>query len=100
MATNPTASRYPKRRRTVVNYHVEIDIDSNEDEAEVSEELGEDVTTPPSNAATSAKDESDHEDDESEAEDATYGSRRSKKVHRLHQDSWPNVVLIFLYREP
>lgn len=79
MATDPTASRYPKRRRTVVNYHVEIDIESNEDEAELSEELGENVMTPASNAATSAKDESDHEDDESEAEDATYGSRRSKK---------------------
>ncbi|ROW07209.1 hypothetical protein VMCG_03760 [Cytospora schulzeri] len=79
MATNGTEARYPKRRRNVVNYHVNIDIDTNEDEAELSEELGEDVMTSLNDSTTLVKDEPDHEEDESEAEDATYGSRKLKK---------------------
>lgn len=80
MAANGTTARYPKRRRNIVNYHIDHAIDVDEDEAELSEELGEEVTTSPEDVTSPANDESDHDEMESEAEDATYGSRKSKKV--------------------
>lgn len=80
MAANGTAARYPKRRRTIVNYHVDHAIDLDEDEAELSEELGEDATTSSKDVTAPVDDKSDHDEIESELEDATYGSRKSNKV--------------------
>ncbi|KUI56458.1 hypothetical protein VP1G_03785 [Cytospora mali] len=78
MSTIGTA-RYPKRRRNTVNYNVDLDIDIEGDEAEWSEKSGDAVTPLPDGATASAHDDSIHEEGESEAEDATYGSRKSKK---------------------
>lgn len=90
MSTNSATARYPKRQRKAVNYQLNVDpdFDTDADEAELNEGLGENVTTPPDDATAAANGESDpddDDDDESDAEDATYGSRKtkSKKVPLL-----------------
>lgn len=80
MEANGTAARYPKRRRNLVNYDVDHALAIVEDEAEPSEEHGQEATAPAEDLTAPANDESDHDEIESEVEDATYGSRKSKKV--------------------
>lgn len=86
MAPNETQDRYPKRKRATVNYEIDHSIDGDldlEDDGNVSEELGEDSTI---SAGSANSTNAQHRDTitvpevDSEIEDATFGSRRVKKV--------------------
>lgn len=94
MAPNVTERRYPKRKRAEVNYEVDQGIDGDldlEDDRNTSEELGEDVPAPASAAnSANARQPDPVVEVDSEFEDATFGSRKIKKVSgvlRPHPDT-------------
>lgn len=84
MAPDVTKPRYPKRKRAEVNYEIDLSIDGDldlEDDRNVSEELGEDVPAPASAAnPANARQPDPIVEVDSEFEDATFGSRKVKKV--------------------
>ena len=86
MAPSMTQRRYPKRKRATVNYEIDQSVDGDldlEDDGNVSEELGEDSTASASSANSinaQHRDAITVAEVDSEFEDATFGSRRIKKV--------------------
>ncbi|KAK7729304.1 hypothetical protein SLS63_006177 [Diaporthe eres] len=83
MAPKVKPSRYPKRKRAEVNYEIDMSIDGDldlEDAGYFSEELGEDSTASASSAHSQRPDAVAEVEVDSEFEDATFGSRRIKKV--------------------
>lgn len=83
MAPKVEQDRYPKRKRAAVNYEIDQSVDGDldlEDDGNLSEELGEDSSaSADSTNAQQAAAVTTFETD-SEFEDATFGSRRIKKV--------------------
>lgn len=83
MAPKVKPSRYPKRKRAEVNYEIDLSIDGDldlEDAGYFSEELGEDSTASASSTHSQRPDAVAEVEVDSEFEDATFGSRRIKKV--------------------
>lgn len=83
MPPKVTKDRYPKRKRADVNYEIDLSIDGDldlEDNGYFSEELGEDSTASANSTTAQQPDTVTIVEDDSEFEDATYGSRRIKKV--------------------
>lgn len=83
MAPKVDQDRYPKRKRAAVNYEIDQSMDGDldlEDDGNLSEELGEDssASANPTKAQQTAAVTTF--DTDSEFEDATFGSRRIKKV--------------------
>lgn len=90
---NQGSDRYPKRKRAEVNYEVDMSIDGDldlEDDGYFSEELGEDSSAS-ANPTTAQQPDTAAEVD-SEFEDATFGSRRTKKVGRTPHFASHNLL--------
>ncbi|KAG6358394.1 hypothetical protein INS49_014278 [Diaporthe citri] len=82
MPPKVTQDRYPKRKRAEVNYEIDLSIDGDldlEDAGYFSEELGEDSTASASSTTPQQPNAVTTVEDDSEFEDATFGSRRTKK---------------------
>lgn len=94
MAANVSQGRYPKRNRAAVNYEIDqsVDGDLDFDDGNISEELGEGSpvsagsNAPVALANAHQPDAATPVEDDSELEDATFGSRKTKKV-------WPPLSL-------
>lgn len=96
MAPKVTPSRYPKRKRAEVNYEIDLSIDGDldlEDNGYFSEELGEDSTASAKSTAAQQPDTIAEVEVDSEFEDATFGSRRIKKVGRTSRSALRNLLM-------
>lgn len=83
MAPKVQQDRYPKRKRAAVNYEIDQSIDGDldlEDDGYLSEELGEDSSASADSTSAQQTDAAITFETDSEFEDATFGSRRTKKV--------------------
>lgn len=83
MAPKVQQHRYPKRKRAAVNYEIDQSIDGGldlEDDGNISEELGEDSSASANSTSAQQTDATITFETDSEFEDATFGSRRTKKV--------------------
>lgn len=96
MAPKVKPSRYPKRKRAEVNYEIDLSIDGDldlEDAGYFSEELGEDSTASASSTHSQQPDAAAEVEVDSEFEDATFGSRRIKKVGSTLRSASHNLLM-------